>query len=125
MLREEHIDKFKQFLWRPRPVTMLSREAQKQIRRNLREYSRDFEEEDRIADDKEKGAVVEERRRLLQEWLAWRAETIEEVREEREELGLPEEEDEGSAPAEANGESAKVEEMIVEEVIDEQEEIVS
>ena len=76
LLREEHIDKFKQFCWRPRPPTLLSREAQKQIRRNLREYSKDFEEEDRIADDKEKGAVVDERRRLLNEWMSCREERM-------------------------------------------------
>ena len=72
LLREEHIEKFKQISWRPRPPTLLSRDEQKLIRKNLREYSKDFEEQDRIEEDKEKGAIVEERRRILSEWLAWR-----------------------------------------------------
>ena len=123
LLREEHVDKFKQFLWRPRPPTLLSRDSQKQIRRNLREYSKDFEEEDRIADDKEKGAVVEQRRRLLREWLEWREEAREDVREEREVMGLPESE---SDAGQANGdEPAKVVEELVEEIVDESEEIIS
>ncbi|KAL8908080.1 MAG: hypothetical protein Q9171_005598 [Xanthocarpia ochracea] len=88
LLREEHIDKFKQFLWRPRPPTLLSRDEQKQIRKNLREYSKDFDEQDRIEEDKERGAVVEERRRLLSEWLAWREREAEELEDERREMGL-------------------------------------
>ena len=124
MLREEHIDKLKQFLWRPRPATMLSRDEQKQVRRNLREYSKDFEEEDRIADDKEKGAVVEERRRLLSEWLAWREQEMEDLRAERVEEGLPEEPEDLSTVG-ANDEPAKVVEEIVEEIVDETEEIIS
>ena len=124
LLKEEHIDKFKQFIWRPRPPTLLSKEEQKQIRKNLREYSKDFEEEDRIADDKEKGAVVEERRRMLSEWLAWRANEAEELRADRREMGLPEDPKEEKARADgAEAEEAAVVEEIVEEIVDETEEI--
>ncbi|MCJ1226795.1 Translation initiation factor 3 subunit b [Toensbergia leucococca] len=120
LLREEPIDKFKQLLWRPRPPTLLSKDTQKLIRKNLREYSRDFDEQDRIEEDKEKGAVVEERRRMLSEWLAWR---------EREREGLAEEKggeagDEEGAEEEEE-EEAKVVEEIVEEIVDEVEEIVA
>lgn len=121
LLREEAIDKFKQLSWRPRPPTLLSRDEQKTIRKNLREYSRDFEEQDRIEEDKEKGAVVEERRRLLSEWLAWREREHEDLRAERTELGLKEvDRDED---AEDGGEEGKVVEEIMEEVLDEVEEI--
>lgn len=122
LLREEHIDKFKQLLWRPRPPTLLSKEEQKTIRKNLREYSRDFDEQDRIEEDKEKGAIVEERRRMLSEWLAWREREEGEVRGEREAAG------DGKGVPEINGEveegEARVVEEIVEEVLDETEEIV-
>lgn len=119
LLREEHIDKFNQLLWRPRPVTLLSKDEQKTIRKNLREYSRDFDEQDRIEEDKEKGAIVDERRRLLSEWLAWRQNEEEELKLEKEELGI---EDEGEEEEEA--ESGKVVEEIVEEVLDETEEVI-
>ncbi|KAL8701944.1 MAG: hypothetical protein Q9201_004649 [Fulgogasparrea decipioides] len=127
LLREEHIDKFKQFAWRPRPPTLLSRDEQKQIRKNLREYSKDFDEQDRIEEDKERGAVVEERRRLLSEWLAWREREREELAEERRELGLDadEEEERGEDRKTEEEGGAKVVEEIVEEVLDETEEIVS
>lgn len=121
LLREEHIEKFKQLSWRPRPPTLLSRDEQKTIRKNLREYSKDFEEQDRIEEDKEKGAIVEERRRILSEWLAWREKEEEDLRDERRELGLKEDIEEDMAD-EKDGEGAVVEE-IMEEVLDEIEEI--
>lgn len=123
MLREEHIDKFKQLLWRPRPATQLSKDEQKKIRKNLRDYSKDFEEQDRIEEDKEKGAIVDERRRLLSEWMAYLQREREEVREERRELGLDVDE-EDKARAEEVEKDGKVVEEIIEEVLDEVEEIV-
>lgn len=125
LLREEHIEKFKQLLWRPRPPTLLTRDDQKTIRKNLRDYSKDFEEQDRIEEDKEKGAIVEERRRMLSEWLAWRASTEEELKEEQREMGLDEHINGVDEKAEeADGEGEQIEEL-VEEVLDEVEEIVS
>ena len=123
LLREEHIDKFKQILWRPRPATLLSKDEQKTIRKNLREYSKDFEEQDRIEEDKERGAVVEERRRLLSEWLAWREREVADLKEEASELGL-DTEIEGQATSTESGEGSKVIEEVVEEVLEETEEVV-
>lgn len=119
LLREEHIEKIKQLSWRPRPPTLLSRDEQKTIRKNLREYSKDFEEQDRVEEDKEKGAIVEERRRILSEWLAWREKEEEDLKAERRELGLKDDDEEAD---EKDGEGAVVEE-IMEEVLDEVEEI--
>lgn len=127
LLREEHIDKFKQILWRPRPATLLSKDEQKTIRKNLREYSKDFEEQDRIEEDKERGAVVEERRRLLSEWLAWREREVEEFKEEAADLGVDGELDgakQGQADSSENEEGSKVIEEVVEEVLEEKEEVV-
>lgn len=125
LLREDHIDKFKQFLWRPRPPTLLSREEQKQIRKNLREYSKDFDEQDRIEEDKERGAVVEERRRLLSEWLAWRERETEDLEDERRELGL----DTGAGDVEKKEDTEEgkkvVEEVTKPEVLEETSEVVA
>ena len=122
LLREEHLEKFKQLSWRPRPPTLLSRDEQKTIRKNLREYSKDFEEQDRIEEDKEKGAIVEERRRILSEWLAWREREEEDMKGERREMGLEEEEEEEGKGDEKDGEGA-VGEEIMEEVLDESEQM--
>ena len=128
LLLESPIDKFKQLLWRPRPATLLSRDQQKTIRKNLREYSKDFEEQDRIEEDKEKGAIVEERRRALSEWIEWLERERGMVREEREELGLPTGDGEGGKEEEGEKEGdgevkGKVVEEIIEEVLDEVEEV--
>ncbi|KAF8516204.1 translation initiation factor eIF-3b [Hysterangium stoloniferum] len=71
---EKHIlDRFKQFLWRPRPRTLLSKEQQRVIRKNLREFSRIFDEEDAAEEGKVSAELIALRRRLVDEWNAWRA----------------------------------------------------
>lgn len=133
-LREEPVEKFKQFQWRPRPPTMLSKDEQKQIRKNLREYSRVFEQEDADRGASADLAVVEARRRVLDEWHAWRAEVEAEVAEEREVLGLPQDPHAALLEAKtkevealdgASNENDRVIEEIVEDVLEESEEIVA
>jgi translation initiation factor 3 subunit B len=76
------LDRFKQFLWRPRPRTLLTKEQQRLIRKNLREYSRQFEEED-AADETTIGAeLIALRKRLVDEWNAWRERCRRELTEE-------------------------------------------
>lgn len=106
----------------------MSKEEQKQIRKNLREYSKEFEEEDKYAVDIANTAVVEKRKRVLNEWLAWVRREKELLAEEKKALGLPEEDVAvdviKTAPkAEAEAPDTVVEE-IVEEIIEETEEIV-
>ncbi|EHA56104.1 Translation initiation factor 3 subunit b [Pyricularia oryzae] len=130
-LREEAVEKFKQLQWRPRPPTLLAKEEQKQIRKNLREYSRVFEQEDaeRIAGADQE--VVDNRRRILEDWYEWRESVDVEVDEESAAMGVssnPAEELLKAKTAEilASGqEEEQVIEEIVEEVLEESEEIVS
>ncbi|KAI9717540.1 MAG: Translation initiation factor 3 subunit b [Candelaria pacifica] len=125
-LREEPMEKFKQWLWRPRPATLLAKDEQKQIRKNLREYSKVFDEEDQYELDTANIAIVEHRRRLLDEWLAWRAGEEERLREDRLDMGLPEDaEEESAARQQEEGAEDAVVEEIVEEIMEETEEIVS
>ena len=121
LLREEHIDRFKQLLWRPRPPTLLSKEEKAEIRKNLRNYSRLFDEQDLAKKNTANRQVVEQRRRLLEEWQAWR----EQMREMLTEEGYEEPVDAaGVAANDADGDVEEVEE-IVEEIIEETEEVVS
>lgn len=129
-LREEPVDKFKQFAWRPRPPTLLTKEEQKQIRKNLREYSRVFEQEDADRGASADLAVVEARRAQLDEWYAWREDIEAEVADERAALGLPD--DPHTALLEAKTKSLDVDaeqeqeiEEIVEDVLEESEEVVA
>ncbi|KAH7150196.1 eukaryotic translation initiation factor 3 [Dactylonectria estremocensis] len=130
-LREEPMEKFKQFSWRPRPPTMLSKEEQKNIRKNLREYSRVFEQEDADRGASADLAVVEARRAQLLEWYSWRDSVVEDALEERAALGLPA--DPHAALLEAktksiegtSSEEDRVIEEIVEDVLEESEEVIA
>jgi translation initiation factor 3 subunit B len=115
LLREEHIERFKQLLWRPRPPTMLTKEEQKKIRKNLREYSKVFDEQDFNKKNLANKAVIDQRRRLLDEWRAWRSSVEERLEEEPGYKSVEQKEED------AGGE---VVEEIVEEIIEETEEIV-
>lgn len=126
LLREEPLEAFKQWAWRPRPDRLLSKEEMKAVRKNLREYSRQFDELDAAKKSSANKAVVEARRRMLEEWLAWRERTEDDLREERHELGLPEFSEEQAvlklAEDQLDGEGKVVEE-IFEEILDETEEV--
>lgn len=52
---------------------MLSKEQQRAIRKNLREYSRTFDEEDAAEEGKVSAELIAQRKRLVDEWNAWRA----------------------------------------------------
>lgn len=80
----KHIqDRFKQFIWRPRPPTLLSKDQQKHIRKNLREYSRTFDEDDAAEESNVSAELIALRKRLVDEWNAWRALCKREHAEER------------------------------------------
>ncbi|KAF1950666.1 eukaryotic translation initiation factor-like protein 3 subunit B [Byssothecium circinans] len=120
LLREEAIERFKQLIWRPRPATLLSKEEQAEIRKNLRNYSKVFDEQDLAKKNTANKAVIEARQRLLAEWLEWR----ENMRLMLEEEGAEIELNGGKVLRDVDGEVEEVEE-IVEEIIEESEEVIS
>ena len=122
-VEEAKVERFKQLLWRPRPPTLLSREQQRTIRRNLREYSRQFEEQDQLDAANENSELVERRTRLLDEWTAWRRECREQLEEKRRVLGKQPKASLLKAQ-EAEEADEEVEEW-VEEVIDEKIEVIA
>jgi translation initiation factor 3 subunit B len=115
LLSEHPTEKFKQLLWRPRPPTFLTKEEQRTIRRNLREYSREFDEVDKEMEEGANAAVIDARRRLYVEWYSWIQQEKEYLQEEREELGLADpEEEEISRMKSGEAEAEKVVEESVE-----------
>ncbi|KAH7883687.1 translation initiation factor eIF-3b [Phlebopus sp. FC_14] len=81
---EKHIlDRFKQFIWRPRPRSLLTKEQQRQIRRNLKEYGRTFDEEDAAEESNVSAELVAHRKRLVDEWNAWRTRCKRDVADEK------------------------------------------
>lgn len=123
LVQEGKLEKFKQLLWRPRPPTLLTTAEQKKIRKNLREYSRQFEEQDQLEAANENTELVEKRTRLIDEWNAWRRECQQQYEARREELGKPQKKSLVKA-LEAEKEEEIVEEW-VEEVVSEVIEVVA
>ncbi|KAH9003280.1 translation initiation factor eIF-3b [Lactarius hatsudake] len=90
------LDRFKQFLWRPRAPSLLTKEQKRTIRRNLKEYAREFDEADAAEETSVIAELVAQRKRAVNEWNAWRvrvAEDIAEVRPGNEPKKVEEEED--------------------------------
>ncbi|KAI8914800.1 hypothetical protein PhCBS80983_g00802 [Powellomyces hirtus] len=71
-LAKQSVPLFKQLLWRPRPPTLLSEEAQKKVKKNLKEYSKQFEEEDAAQTKAVTREVLERRIKLWNEWSEYR-----------------------------------------------------
>ena len=49
MVQQHNMERFCQLLWRPRPPTLLTADQIKEIRKNLKKYSAQFEVKDRMA----------------------------------------------------------------------------
>ncbi|GBL48294.1 eukaryotic_translation_initiation_factor_3_subunit_B [Candidozyma auris] len=95
-LRDDSIDQFKDFIWRPRPQSMLTDQDRKKVKKQLREYSAQFDELDAMEADAATREAILLRRRLLEEWKEYRkkhankkaedpnveAEIVEEIKEE-------------------------------------------
>lgn len=72
LLKEEHINGFKEFLWRPRPESLLTSNDKKRVRKNLKEYAAQFEEADTMDTNAALREIILRRRQLLQEWNEYR-----------------------------------------------------
>ena len=68
-ISKQMIPGFKQFLWRPRPDSLLTEKEKKNIRKNLKEFSREFDVEDAADLTKASREVVEKRKAQRKEWL--------------------------------------------------------
>jgi translation initiation factor 3 subunit B len=66
---------------------LLTKDQQRLIRKNLREYSRAFDEEDAAEDSLDSAELIANRKRLVDEWNAWRAKCKLDVRDEKKSKG--------------------------------------
>jgi translation initiation factor 3 subunit B len=65
-------DRFFQFAWRPRMPPMLPPEREAELQRNLKAYSKRYDEEDEALLMQADADVLRERERLAAEWREWR-----------------------------------------------------
>ncbi|AGO12059.1 AaceriADR399Cp [[Ashbya] aceris (nom. inval.)] len=85
IVREELITDFNNFFWRPRPESLLSNSEKKKIRKNLKEWSAHFEEQDAMEADSATRELILRRRNWLEEWSKYR----EACQQRLSESGLP------------------------------------
>ncbi|XP_025801980.1 eukaryotic translation initiation factor 3 subunit B-like isoform X2 [Panicum hallii] len=64
-------DHLYQFSWRPRPPALLAPEKEEEIMRNLKKYSKKYEQEDRDASNQMTEQERVKRTQLEEEWAAW------------------------------------------------------
>lgn len=105
LLRDEQMDDFKELIWRPRPESLLTAADVKKVKKQLREYSAQFDEIDAMEADAATREAILLRRRLLEEWKAYRAKHA-------------------GATSEDRSVEAEIVEEIKEEIIEEKEEVV-
>lgn len=72
LLQKNNKDRFCQLLWRPRPPTLLSQDQIKQIKKDLKRYSKIFEQKDRLSQTKASKELVERRRTMMEEFKKYR-----------------------------------------------------
>lgn len=118
-LQKQPLDKFKQFVWRPRPATMLPKEDQKRVRKNLREFSKLFDEEDAAEESNVSADLLAHRKRLIDEWNAWRSKRVKELVAERKKAG------EDQVESKGEDEGLETVEEVVEDILEETEEVVA
>lgn len=65
LLHKQQMDRFCQLLWRPRPLTLLSHDQLKEIKKNLKKFSQRFEAQDRLRQSTVSTEILEKRRQLM------------------------------------------------------------
>lgn len=108
------------FMWRPRPPTLLSKESIKAIKKNMKVIAAEYEAEDKKMEAKETLGADDLRRRLWDEWQAFRA-SAQEAFSARKELRMSILNKQLSAKDDS---SYVLVEELVEEVLEEREEII-
>jgi len=74
IMKRVTIDKFCELSWRPRPATLLSKEQIKDIKKNLKKYSDQFNAKDKVRQSKASKELMMKRSKLRTMFLEYREE---------------------------------------------------
>ncbi|KAF4519211.1 hypothetical protein B566_EDAN015317 [Ephemera danica] len=76
-LKKYNIDSFCQLMWRPRPPTLLGVKQQKEIKKNLKKYTPQFESKDRMRMTRASKELIEKRCKLMSDFNEYRMKRVE------------------------------------------------
>ncbi|CAL9736970.1 eukaryotic translation initiation factor 3 subunit B [Monosporozyma servazzii] len=76
LLREEAIPNLRNFIWRPRPASLLTNAEKKKVKKNLREWSVQFAEQDAMEADTAMRDLILKHREMLSEWNSYRHDIV-------------------------------------------------
>lgn len=83
ILRRTMLKNFVQFLWRPRPPSLLSEEQLKEIKNNLKKYYPQFESKDRMRLTRASKELVEKRAQLREQFMDYRNKRLAEWKDQK------------------------------------------
>ncbi|XP_071954537.1 eukaryotic translation initiation factor 3 subunit B-like [Antedon mediterranea] len=78
-------DRFCQLLWRPRPPPVLTEEQIKDLKKNMKTYSKRYELKDRMSQSKASKEIIERRRVLMEEFENFKKQKEEQLAAEKKE----------------------------------------
>ncbi|CAH1273290.1 EIF3B [Branchiostoma lanceolatum] len=118
LLHKQNLDRFCQLLWRPRPPSPLTASQIKKIKKNLKQYQKQFEIKDKMRMSKASKELVEKRHALMTDFEKYRKKKRELNRQQKEQrLALRGGVDTDRQDSESDVEDEKVEFFVKEETI--------
>ena len=119
-MKRYQLDRFCQLLWRPRPPTLLTQKDIKEIKKNLKKYSVEFDVVDREQGSKKSKELLTRRRNFYEEFMAFRKLKDQEFREQKEQrLALRNGNDTDNLDADnADMEEEEVEFLVSEQIVE-------
>lgn len=76
LLRKHPTDRICQLLWRPRPPSLLGDDQIKKIKKNYKMYAKMFEAKDRVLQSRVSKDILDKRRKLMDDFMAYRQKNI-------------------------------------------------
>lgn len=83
IMKRVMLKNFEQFLWRPRPKTLLREQQQKEIKKNLKKYYAQFESKDRLRTTRASKELLEKRAHLRELFMEYRTKRIEDYNSQK------------------------------------------
>merc|ERR1719187_2633631 len=72
ILKRSQVEKFCQLVWRPRPASLLSKDQLKDIKKNLKKYSDQFNAKDKMRQSRASKELIAKRQALSDAFMDWR-----------------------------------------------------